>query len=81
MLWFFTRRDQALQIETRYDNNAAEYVGIIRHPGGEEEVRRFKDAGAYGDWLGAFEARLKKDQWRRGGVKILLDGWPDRRLV
>ena len=81
MLWFFTRRNQALQIETRYDNNTAEYVGIIRRPGGDEEVRRFKDAGAYGDWLGDFETRLQKDRWRRGGVKILLDGWPDRRLV
>jgi hypothetical protein len=81
MLWFFTRRNQALQIETRYDNNTAEYVGIIRHPGGQEEVRRFNEAGAYGAWLGAFEASLQKDKWRRKGVRILPDGWPDRRLV
>jgi hypothetical protein len=81
MLWSFTRRNQALQIETRYDNKTAEYVGIIRHPDGREDVQRFSDAGAYGDWLGAFEAHLQQDQWRRGAVEILRDGWPDRRLL
>jgi hypothetical protein len=81
MLWFFTRRNQALQIEARYDNTTAEYVGIIRHPNGHEEVERFKDPGAYGDWLGAFERRLARDRWNRGGVEILAHGRPDRRPV
>jgi hypothetical protein len=81
MLWFFTRRNQALQLETRYDNTTAEYVGIIRHADGHEEVQRFKDLGTYGVWLGMFERRLLRDRWSRGGVAILADGWPDRRLV
>ena len=81
MLWFFTRRNQALQIETRYDNDTSEYVGIIRHPDGHEDVRRFTDPHAYSDWLGAFERRLLRDRWRRGGVQILPDGWPNRRLA
>lgn len=81
MLWFFTRRNQELQIETRYDNDTTEYVGIIRHPGGREEVRRFDDPQAYRDWLSAFERRLMKERWNRGGVEILADGWPNRRLA
>jgi hypothetical protein len=40
-----------MQIETRYDNDTGEYVGIIRHSNGHEEVQGFKDPQTYGDWL------------------------------
>jgi hypothetical protein len=81
MVWFFARCDQTLQIETRYDNDTSEYVGIIRHPDGHQEVQRFTDPQAYGDWLGACERGLLSDRWKRDGVEILLNGWPNRRLT
>ncbi|SRR5216684_1419883 len=47
MLWFYERDHVSLRVETRYDNDTAEYVGILHHPDGRQETQRFdkRDAG------------------------------------
>jgi hypothetical protein len=36
MLWWFGRNEESLQLETRYDNETAEFVAIVRHPDANE---------------------------------------------
>ena len=35
MLWFYTRDRDSLRLETRYDNQTLEYVGILKFPNGQ----------------------------------------------
>lgn len=83
MLWFFERRDESLKLETRYDNDAAEYVAIVRYPDGREHTERFVDPGEFRSWLVTFERGLESERWKaqEGGPLFLPDGWPDKPLT
>jgi hypothetical protein len=82
MLWFFERRREALQLETRFDNGSAEFVVIVRYPDGREQTERFSEAEACRTWLAMFERDLERQEWaRKGGPVLLPDGWPDKPLV
>jgi hypothetical protein len=76
MLWFFERDAESLQIETRYDNETAEFVAIVRQPDGQEQTARFKELEAFRSWLSAFQNIVTDDEWvRRDAPIILPDGW------
>jgi hypothetical protein len=47
MMWFFERREQILELETRYDNETAEYVLELREPDVAPETERLMDALAF----------------------------------
>jgi hypothetical protein len=80
MLWFFERDQDAVRLETRYDNDTAEYVAIATYPDGRQEIERFGDADLYRRWLEAWEHTLEAEHWtRRGPPVVVPDGWPDRR--
>jgi hypothetical protein len=80
MLWFFERGPQAVRLETRYDNDAAEYVAVATYPDGREATERFPDADSFRRWLEAWERTLEAEHWSRRGPPIVLpDGWPHRR--
>jgi hypothetical protein len=80
MIWFYERDSQALQLETRYDNDTREYVVEVRHPDGRQETERFADPHSCRDWLLAFENRLQHQQFiRRGPPVVLPYGWPGGR--
>jgi hypothetical protein len=80
MLWFFEREEQSVRLETRYDNDTAEYVAVTTYPDGREETERFSDADRFRQWLEAWERVLEAEHWTRGGSPIVLpDGWPHRR--
>jgi hypothetical protein len=82
MLWFFDRNDQHLRLETRYDNDASEYVLILNWPDGREETERFSDQEEYRLRLVALEKRFEVERWiRHGPPMVLPDGWPDKRLT
>jgi hypothetical protein len=82
MLWFFNRHDQRLDVETRYDNAAAQYVLLVHWPDGREDTERFMDLEAYRQRLIALEHQLEVEQWVRHGPPIIVpDGWPDRRFL
>jgi hypothetical protein len=80
MLWFFERGTQAVRLETRYDNDTAEYVAVATYPDGREESERFPDADRFRRWLMAWERTREAEHWIRHGPPIVLpDGWPHRR--
>ena len=41
MLWFYRRDQASLSLETRYDNDASQYVAIVVHPDGRRDIERF----------------------------------------
>lgn len=79
MLWFYTREHDSLQLETRYDNETLEYVGILTYPDGHQDIRRFRTATSFRTWLVSLEHDLTAQQWTPDGAPHLLpDGWPDK---
>jgi hypothetical protein len=80
MLWFFERDQHAVRLETRYDNDTAEYVAIVTYPDNRQETERFSDADLYRRWLESWERALEADHWtRRGPPLVVPSGWPDKR--
>ena len=80
MLWFFTRDRDSMHLETRYDNDALEYVGTLTYPDGHQDTRRFATADAFTAWLATVEQRLAADRWAPDGAPLFLaDGWPDKK--
>lgn len=79
MVWFYTRDQDSLCIETRYDNHTLEYVGILKRPTGEKETHRFPTAKAFREWLVSLDHRLIAERWLQNGPPhILPNGWPDK---
>ena len=67
MLWFYERDAIVLRLETRYDNATAEYVALLHHPDGRQELQRFNKLEEFRQWLVALEQALAADQWTRKG--------------
>jgi hypothetical protein len=67
MLWFYERDTIVLRLETRYDNATAEYVALLHHPDGRQELQRFNKPEAFRQWLVALDQTLAADQWTRKG--------------
>jgi len=64
----FYKRDQAsLSVETRYDNETAEYVAIVVRPDGLKQSERFLTREAFHEWLMALEQQLQYEQWVTDG--------------
>lgn len=59
MLWFFERNHEVAQLETRFDNETAEYVAVIRWPDGHEDTGRSPDVESYRTLLAALEHQLQ----------------------
>jgi len=79
MIWFYTRDEDSLRLETRYDNDTLEYVGIITRLDGTRDVRRFATVDTFREWLVALEEDLRAQHWASSAEpQILPDGWPDK---
>ena len=79
MVWFYKRDRASLSVETRYDNDTAEYVAVVTHPDGRQQTKRFFTREAFREWLMALEQELQHEQWVPDGpVHVLPDGWPDK---
>jgi hypothetical protein len=74
MLWFYRRDRDSLRLETRYDTHTSEYVGILTHPDGREDMRRFATARAFRAWLVSLDMRLIGARWTQDGPPYLLPG-------
>lgn len=80
MLWFYIRNRDSLQIETRYNNETQEYVGILIYPDGRRETKCFRALDEYRTWLIEVERELATERWIPAGApQILPDGWPAKR--
>ncbi len=79
MLWFFTREQQSLTVETRYDNVTDEYVATLIGATVAPELVRFKTAEACRLWLAALERNVLADGWNpEGAPHVLPDDWPHK---
>ena len=80
MLWFYSRDNDSLRLETRYDNDTLEYVGVLTHPGGNQETKRFATVGAFREWLVTLGQELTAEHWTPTGTPhVLPAGWPDKK--
>jgi hypothetical protein len=76
MLWFFDRKDEYLQIETRYDQAASEYVVTVQRPDRSTTTERFADPEMFQAWLDGLEADLLAQRWvSRGEPVVVPDDW------
>ena len=81
MVWIFERDEESLRIETRYDNEAAEFVVTVHDPYGESD-ERFSGLEQLRSWLESFEFDLRLRHWTsRTGVVMLPYGGPDKPLL
>ena len=81
MLWFFDREEESLRLETRYDNDRAEFVATVTYPDGSERTERFFTLEGFGKWIGRFDQLLREQHWAgREGPIVLPYGWPNKRL-
>jgi hypothetical protein len=79
MVWFYRRDHVSLSLETRYDNETAEYVVIVSHPDGHQQTERFDRRETLREWLLALEQKLAHERWTADGPPhVLPDGWPDK---
>jgi hypothetical protein len=82
MVWFWTRDDEELQLETRYDNETAEFVVTVMPPEGTSVPERFKDIEAFRARLVLLEDQLEAKNWRNTGRPLLSpEGFPRQRLT
>lgn len=80
MLWFYTRDQQSLTVETRYDNETGEYVAIVIGATGHPMTQRFSSAPDFRAWLVNLEQDLTAQNWKADGTPhVLSDGWPDKK--
>jgi hypothetical protein len=82
VLWFYSRQEEALRVETRYDNNALEFVLVVHWPDGRQQEERFTNGSSFRERLVELETRLAAEQWVTGGPPVFFaSGWPIKRLV
>ena len=76
MVWFFSRDTNELRVETRYDNDAAEYVLIVHWPGGRHQTERFSTLAEFRDRVVELQHVIEVEGWlSSGSPQILRDGW------
>lgn len=80
MVWFFSREHEELRIETRFDNDACEFVVTLRFPNGSSETERFATLERCRARLVALELRLESERWTNEGPPLFVaDGFPKSR--
>ena len=76
MVWFFARANEAVRVETRFDNATGEYVLEIDWASKPLQIERFRDHAAFEDRVAGIETRLRSESWAQvGGPEILPGGW------
>jgi hypothetical protein len=76
MIWFFARGNEAVRVETRFDNASREYVLEVEWPNKPLETERFRDHAAFEARVTGIEAHLRGQLWAQvGGPEIVPDGW------
>jgi hypothetical protein len=81
MVWFMTReREEWMQVTTRFDNHASQFVISVRTSTGRRTTERFKDTQAFEQRLLALEQEILRDRWTSTGSPLIVpDGFPKRR--
>ena len=71
----FERGPESFELETRYDNDRAEFVLIVHRPNVDPQIERFAKASEFRNRLAVLEQQLGADNWVRHGPMLLHDGW------
>jgi hypothetical protein len=76
MIWLFSRGDEAVRIETRYDNQSQEYILDIAWMDRPATAERFQDLAQFKARVLVVEDQLSTEHWTQvGGPEILPHGW------
>ena len=75
MIWFFERDGNTFKLETRYDNDTAEFVLIMYRTNDTPQIERFTDTVTFRERLEVLERTLAADHWHQQGPVFLHDGW------
>ena len=75
MVWFYTRADAQLRIETVLDPGTKEYLLKTEWPGRPLVIERFPDAAAFDVRVLALERELHGDGWDLADKEVLPHGW------
>ena len=76
MIWLYERDDEALRLETKFDNATGEFILIQQLPGDEQVIERFNSEEDFRTRLTALSTALDEARWHRTGPPLLLnDGW------
>jgi hypothetical protein len=76
MVWFFSRGNDSVRVETRFDNTSREFVLDVTWPGRPPETERFNDLGVFQSRVLAVEAQLEAESFAQVGTpKVLPHGW------
>ena len=68
MLWSYTRDQDTLTLELRYDNDSHEYVATTISAGTLiPQTRRFRTAGQFRAWLEAFDRKICRNRMEGQG--------------
>ena len=79
MVWFYKRDRSSLSLETRFDNETAEYVAAVVYPDGRQQTERFRTREKFRERLMAPEQQLQHEQSVPDGpAHVLPDGSPDK---
>jgi hypothetical protein len=79
MIWFFSRDDEGLRIETRFDNEAEDYVVVAHWPDGRSQTERFRLESEFRSRVRDLQRDIEDDGWAStGSPQFLLEGWPRR---
>lgn len=79
MIWLYEKNENALRIETRYDNQTREYVLTVHRADGSE-TERYAALETFRQRLLALEKTLVDQRWRRAGPPLFdPEGWPSDR--
>lgn len=79
MIWLYEKEDDAIRLETRYDNEQQEYVLTV-YRGETGETERYERLDDFRQRLLALEKQLTDERWQRAGDPVLdPDGWPKGR--
>jgi hypothetical protein len=76
MIWFFSRDDEGLRIETRYDNQAEDYVVVVHWPDGRSQTERFPVESQFRSRVLELQKYIDDEGWVSArSPELILDGW------
>jgi hypothetical protein len=76
MIWSFARGDEAIRLETRFDNQTREYVLEITWADRSPTIETFKSLAQFRARVVLVEDQLSAEHWVQvGGPEILPHGW------
>ena len=75
MIWFFERNQEALWIETSFDDRTTEYVINVSPIGGPSQIERYRELKEFDRRIAALRAQYQADHWHQVAPDRRPEGW------